>query len=105
MGNLGLPPASAVSGGLAQNSEVDQFGFICTTEIPWVAQGALDPLLSINTDLGPVMGIAFNSNAADATMAIADDPSLIIPDQTLQRSKISPPATGGIGQGHVFIVQ
>lgn len=105
MGNLGLPPASAVSGGLAQNPEVDQFGFICTTEIPWVAQGALDPLLSINTDLGPVMGIAFNSNAADATMAIADDPSLIVPDQTLQRSKISPPATGGIGQGHVFIVQ
>jgi hypothetical protein len=37
-------------------------------------------------------------------LAIADDPALIIPDQTLQKSKIVPPATGLHGQGHVYIV-
>jgi hypothetical protein len=37
-------------------------------------------------------------------LAIADDPALIIPDQTLQKSQLVPPATGLHGQGHVFIV-
>ncbi|HEY1527267.1 MAG TPA: hypothetical protein VGH51_13600 [Candidatus Angelobacter sp.] len=106
IGGLGLPPASAVSGGLAQPPEVAQYGSICTTMIDWVAQGALDPLLSINVDLGPVTALAFNSQTdSRANLAIADDPGLTVTDQTLQKSKIFPPITGPVhGQGHVFIV-
>jgi hypothetical protein len=106
IGGLGLPPASSISGGLAQPPEVAQYGFICATMIDWVAQGALDPLLSINVDLGPVTALAFNSQTdSRANLAIADDPGLIVPDQTLQKSKIVPPITGPVhGQGHVFIV-
>ena len=37
-------------------------------------------------------------------LAIADDPALIVPDQTLQKSHIVPPSTGLHGQGHVYIV-
>lgn len=105
MGNLGLPPASAVSGGLALVPEVAQFGSICTTMIDWVSQGSLNPLLSLNQDLGPVTALAFNSQTdSKANLAIADDPALIIPDQTLQKSQLVPPATGVHGQGHVYIV-
>jgi hypothetical protein len=105
LGGLGLPQASSVTGGLAEAPEVAQYGSICTTMIDWVAQGALDPLLSINVDLGPVTALAFNSQTdSRANLAIADDPGLIVPDQTLQKSKIVPPLTGAHGQGHVFIV-
>jgi hypothetical protein len=105
MGSLGLPPASAVSGGLALPPEVAQFGSICTTMIDWVSQGSLNPLLSLNQDLGPITALAFNSQTdSKANLAIADDPGLIVPDQTLQKSQIVPPATGLHGQGHVFIV-
>jgi hypothetical protein len=105
MGSLGLPPASAVSGGLALPPEVAQFGSICTTMIDWVAQGTLDPLLSLNTDLAPVTALAFNSQTdSRAVLAIADDPGLIVPDQTLQKSQLVPPSTGLHGQGHVYIV-
>jgi hypothetical protein len=105
MGSLGLPPASAVSGGLALPPEVAQFGSICTTMIDWVAQGTLDPLLSLNADLAPVTALAFNSQTdSRAVLAIADDPGLIVPDQTLQKSQLVPPATGLHGQGHVYIV-
>jgi hypothetical protein len=106
IGGLGLPPASSVSGGLAQPPEVAQYGSICTTMIDWVAQGALDSLHSINVDLGPVMALAFNSQIdSRANLAIADDPGVIVPDQTLQKSQIKPPLTGPVhGQGHVFIV-
>ena len=41
MGSMGLPPASAVSGGLALPPEVAQFGSICTTMIDWVSQASL----------------------------------------------------------------
>jgi hypothetical protein len=105
MGSLGLPPASAVSGGLAQPPEVAQYGSICTTMIDWVAEGTLDPLLSLNVPLGPVTALAFNSQTdSKASLAIADDPALIVPDQTLQKSQLVPPATGLHGQGHVYIV-
>jgi hypothetical protein len=105
MGSLGLPPAAAVSQGLALPPEVAQYGSICTTMIDWVSQGSLSPLLSLNQDLGPVTALAFNSQTdSKANLAIADDPALIIPDQTLQKSKIVPPATGLHGQGHVYIV-
>jgi hypothetical protein len=105
MGSLGLPPASAVSGGLALPPEVAQFGSICTTMIDWVAQGSLNPLLSLNQDLAPVTALAFNSQTdSKANLAIADDPGLIVPDQTLQKSQLVPPSTGLHGQGHVYIV-
>ena len=105
MGSLGLPPASAVSGGLALPPEVAQFGSICTTMIDWVSQASLNPLLSLNQDIGPVTALAFDSQTdSRAVLAIADDPALIIPDQTLQKSQLVPPATGLHGQGHVFIV-
>jgi hypothetical protein len=105
IGGLGLPQASAVSGGLAQPPEVAQYGSICTTMIDWVNEGALDPTLSVNVPLGPVTALAFNSQTdSKASLAIADDPGLIVPDQTLQKSQIVPPSTGVHGQGHVFIV-
>jgi hypothetical protein len=105
IGGLGLPANSTVSGGLAQPPEVAQYGSICTTMIDWVAEGALDPTLSINVPLGPVTALAFNSQTdSKASLAIADDPGLIVTDQTLQKSKIFPPITGLHGQGHVFIV-
>jgi len=106
MGNMGLPADSAVTGGLIQTPEVAQFGSICTTMIDWVAQASLNPLLSLNQDLGAVTALAFNSQTdSKANLAIADDPSLTIPDQTLQKSQFVPPTTGVLhGQGHVYIV-
>jgi hypothetical protein len=105
LGSLGLPAASSVTGGLSEAPEVAQYGSICTTLIDWVSQGALDPLLSINVDLGPITALAFNSQTdSRANLAIADDPGLIVLDQTLQKSKIVAPVTGLHGQGHVFIV-
>jgi hypothetical protein len=105
MGSMGLPPASAVSGGLALPPEVAQFGSICTTMIDWVSQGSLNPLLSLNQDLGPVTALAFNSQTdSKANLAIADDLTLVVPDQTLQKSQFVPPTTGQHGQGHVYIV-
>jgi hypothetical protein len=72
--------------------------------IDWVIDGALDPTLSLNVDLGSVTALAFNGADSNANLAIADDPALIVPDQTLQKSKVTPPLTGLHGQGHVFIV-
>ena len=105
MGSLGLPQASAVTGGLALPPEVAQFGSICTTMVDWVSQASFSPLLSLNQDISAVTALAFNSQTdSKANLAIADDPGLIVPDQTLQKSKIVPPITGLHGQGHVFIV-
>ena len=105
MGSMGLPPASAVSGGLALPPEVAQFGSICTTMIDWVSQGSVNPLVSLNLDLGPVTALAFNSQTdSKANLAIADDLTLVVPDQTLQKSQFVPPGTGLHGQGHVYIV-
>jgi hypothetical protein len=105
MGSLGLPSNSAVSGGLAQPPEVDQYGTICTTMVDWVAQAALDPLLSLNVPIGPVTALAFNSQTdSRANLAIADDPGMFIPDQSLQNSATLFPQTSLHGQGHVYIV-
>jgi hypothetical protein len=105
MGSLGLPPASAVSGGLGLAPEVAQFGSICTTMIDWVSQASFNPLLSLNQDISSVTALAFNSQTdSKANLAIGDDPALIIPDQTLQKSQLVPPGTAQHGQGHVYIV-
>jgi hypothetical protein len=90
---------------LALPPEVAQYGSICTTMIDWVSQGSINPLLSLNLDFGPITALAFNSQTdSKANLAIADDPGLIVPDQTLQKSQLVPPSTGLHGQGHVFIV-
>ena len=86
-GQHGTSCGSAVTGGLIQPPEVAQFGSICTTMIDWVSQGSLNPLLSLNQDLGPITALAFNSQTdSKANLAIADDPALVVPDQTLQKS-------------------
>jgi hypothetical protein len=106
MGSLGLPTETAtVSGGMSEAPEVAQYGTICTTMIDWVAEASLNPLLSLNQPLGPVTALAFNSQTTStANLAIADDPSLFIPDQSLQNSAILFPQTTLHGQGHVYIV-
>lgn len=105
MGSLGLPSNSAVTGGLAQPPEVDQYGTICTTLVDWVAQASFNPLQSLNLPLGPVTALAFNSQTdSKANLAIADDLGLNIPDQSLQNSAILFPTTVTPGQGHVYIV-
>jgi hypothetical protein len=85
---------------------VDQYDSICTNEIPWVLQGALDPTLSLNIPLSAITALAFSSDTDPrAQLAIGDDPNTIVQPQTLQKSQIRPPATGpNLGQGHVFIV-
>src|SRR5438270_10990605 len=57
IGGLRLRPNSPVSGGLAEPPDVAHYGSICTTMIDWVAEGALDPTLSINVPLGPVTAL------------------------------------------------
>jgi hypothetical protein len=105
MGGLGLPSNSSVSGGLAQAPEVGQYGSICTTLIDWVSQASFNPLQSLNAPLGPVTAVAFNSQTdSRANLAIADDPGLFIPDQSLQNSAVLFPTTSLHGQGHVYIV-
>ena len=101
-GSVGVNPQDP---GLFQNPEVDQYGSLCTTEGPWVQDASLDPLRTLNVPLGPVTALGISSlNDPNAQMAIGDDPGLIVQAVTLQRSQIRPPATGAIGQGHVYIV-
>jgi hypothetical protein len=106
LGSLGqAADAAAVSGGMDQPPEVDQFGTICSTMIDWVAQASFNPLLSLNQPLGPVTALAFNSQTdSRANLAIADDLTLHIPDQSLQNSAVLYPTTTQHGQGHVYIV-
>jgi hypothetical protein len=106
MGSLGqATEAAAVTGGMTQPPEVDQFGSICTTMVDWVAQASLSPFQSLNQPLGPVTALAFNSQTdSKANMAIADDFGLSIPNQSLQNSAILFPTTVTHGQGHVYIV-
>jgi hypothetical protein len=104
-GSYGENPADAATSP-AQPPEVDSFDFVCTTEIPWVLEGSLDSARSINVPLAGItaMGISSYSDPL-AQLAIGDDPSLDVPPLTLQKSKITPPATGALhGQGHVYIV-
>lgn len=112
IGTLGLPadglaPGAGVTGGLGELPEVDQFDFICNTQVPWVMEGALDPLRSLLSPLGGVTALGFSGNDANAVLAIGDDPSVIVPTQSNQKGVIrrnGAPGTGAIGQGHVFIV-
>jgi hypothetical protein len=106
LGSLGqAADAAAVSGGMDQPPEVDQFGTICSTMVDWVAQASFNPLLSLNQPLGPVTALAFNSQTVStANLAIADDLTLHIPDQSLQNSAVLFPTTTQHGQGHVYIV-
>lgn len=104
-GSYGENPADA-SLSPAQPPEVDSFDSVCTTEIPWVLEGSLDPLRAINVPLAGItaMGISSYSDPL-AQLTIGDDPSLDVPSATLQKSQIKPPATGVLhGQGHVYIV-
>jgi len=113
MGTLGLPagtvsPDGGVTGGLAEDPELDQYDFVCNTQIVWVTDGALDPLLSSSTPVGSVTALGFSGMDANAVLAIGDDPSVTIPTQTRQRGVIrkdGPPGTGSTGQGHVYLVQ
>ncbi|HEV7673357.1 MAG TPA: hypothetical protein VGQ12_02380 [Candidatus Angelobacter sp.] len=113
LGTLGLPggtvtnPATAVSGGLAENPEVDQYDFVCTTQVLWVNDAALDPTLSLTSPLGAVTALALSGNDGQAVLAIGDDPSVIIPNQTRQKGLLrrqGPPGTGLDNQGHVYLV-
>ncbi|HEX7286982.1 MAG TPA: hypothetical protein VF532_12415 [Candidatus Angelobacter sp.] len=113
IGTLGIPfdgtsPDGGVTQGLAEFPEVDQYDFICNVQQVYVTDGALDPLLSSNVHLAAVTAIGVSSLTDPlATIAIGDDPSVIIPTQTRQRGiirKNGPPGTGSQGQGHVFIV-
>jgi hypothetical protein len=104
-GSYGENPDDAATSP-AQLPEVDQFDSVCTTEIPWALEGELDPLRAINVPFAAItaLGITSYSNPT-AQLAIGDDPSLVVPAATLQKSKIRPPATGDLhGQGHVYIV-
>lgn len=113
IGTLGLPadgvsPDGGVTGGLAELPEVDQYDFICNTQVVWVTDGAVDPLLSSSSPLGSVTAMGFSSlTDPTAVLAIGDDPSVTIPTQTRQRGiirKNGPPGTGSTGQGHVYLV-
>ena len=112
IGTLGLPvdgvsPDGGVTGGLAELPEVDQYDFVCNTQIVWVTDGALDPLLSSSSPIGSATALGFSSMDGNAIMAIGDDPSVVIPTQTRQRGiirKDGPPGTGSTGQGHVYLV-
>jgi len=131
MGTFGTNPGDPnVNPPLAQLPEVDRYDFVCTTQLPWVEEGALDPSLSLNAQLGPVTALGFNITATrpvtiipppplpplpgnllppvplpmSASMAIGDDPSVAVPQATLQRSKFSEPSTNQVGQGHIYIV-
>jgi hypothetical protein len=103
-GSMGINPADDAI--LSQPPEVDQFDSICTTEIPWVMEGSLDALRSLNVPLNAVTALAFTSYSdPSASLAIGDDPSTIPGVQTLQRSQEKAPTTGPLhGQGHVYIV-
>jgi hypothetical protein len=105
-GSYGENPADAATSP-AQPPEVDQFDSVCTTEIPWALEGSLDAARSINVPFAGVtaMGISSYSDP-QAQLTIGDDPSLIVPSVTLQKSQIHPPATDKNlpGQGHIYIV-
>jgi hypothetical protein len=111
MGTLGLTADGVfnpgVTGGLGQLPEVDQYDFVCTTQVVWVTDAALDPTLSLSSPLGSVTALGFSGNDASAVLAIGDDPSVQVPTQSRQHGILrrnGPPGTGSTGQGHVYLV-
>ncbi|HST76848.1 MAG TPA: hypothetical protein VLN58_00005 [Verrucomicrobiae bacterium] len=111
MGTLGLTADGVfnpgVTNGLGEAPEVDQYDFVCNVQQVWVTDATVDPLLSTNVPLGAVTAMGFSSNAADAILAIGDDPAVIVPVQSRQHGVIRKngvPGTGATGQGHVYIV-
>jgi hypothetical protein len=111
MGTLGLTADGVfnpgVTGGLGEQPRVDQYDFVCTTQVLWVNDAATDPLRSLISPLGPVTGIAFSGNDGGAVLAVGDDPSVQVPTQSRQHGILrrnGPPGTGSIGQGHIYLV-
>jgi hypothetical protein len=111
MGTLGLTADGVfnpgVTGGLGEQPRVDQYDFVCTTQVLWVNDAAIDPTLSLSSPLGPVTALGFTGNDAAAILAIGDDPSVQVPTQSRQHGILrrnGPPGTGSIGQGHVYLV-
>jgi hypothetical protein len=111
MGTLGLTAEGVfnpgVTQGLAEQPRVDQYDFVCTTQVLWVNDAAIDPTLSLSSPVGPVTALGFTGNDANAILAIGDDPSVQVPTQSRQHGILrrnGPPGTGSIGQGHVYLV-
>jgi len=111
MGTLGLTAEGVfnpgVTQGLAEQPRVDQYDFVCTTQVLWVNDGAIDPTRSLSSPLGPVTALGFSGNDAAAVLAIGDDPSVQVPTQSRQHGILrrnGPPGTGSTGQGHVYLV-
>jgi hypothetical protein len=111
MGTLGLTADGVfnpgVTGGLGEQPRVDQYDFVCTTQVLWVNDGAIDPTRSLSSPLGPVTALGFTGNDAGAVLAIGDDPSVQVPTQSRQHGILrrnGPPGTGSIGQGHIYLV-
>jgi hypothetical protein len=111
MGTLGLTADGVfnpgVTQGLGEQPRVDQYDFVCTTQVLWVNDGAIDPTRSLSNPLGPVTALGFTGNDAAAILAIGDDPSVQVPTQSRQHGVLrrnGPPGTGSIGQGHVYLV-
>lgn len=78
-------------------SEVDQWSLLCTRDRLWTADGQFSANLALNAPIGVVTAIGF---AADGTMAIGDDPSLLPLTQSLTATTLAPTP----GQGHVYLV-
>ena len=96
-----------VTGGLGELPEVDQYDFVCTTQVVWVTEGSIDPTRSLVSPLGSVTALGFTGNDAAAVLAIGDDPSVQVPTQSRQHGILrrnGPPGTGSVGQGHVYLV-
>ncbi len=111
MGSLGLTADGVfnpgVTQGLGQPPEVDQYDFVCNTQVPWTTEASIDPTRSLLNPLGALTALGFSGNDAHAVLAIGDDPSVIVPTQTRQHGllrKNGPPGTGSVGQGHVYLV-
>ena len=68
MGTLGLTADGVfnpgVTQGLGEQPRVDQYDFVCTTQVLWVNDGAIDPTRSLSSPLGPVTALGFSGNDA-----------------------------------------
>lgn len=94
-----------------QDSEVDQWDITCQTQANWVDEASVSPLLSLNIPIASVTAIAVSSHTADASMAIADDPTAQVPDPKGGLAKdpngvplTTPTSASNAGQGHIYLV-